>query len=106
MDRRDNERRRINVPLRIDSDDRKDRFGITRNISTLGVQFHSPSSYEIGDRLDLSLYGLGSATVDARSTGTVVRVERNTWDPQSVFPHITAVHLDAEIPSDFCVHCD
>jgi hypothetical protein len=106
MERRCHTRRKINVPLRIDTDDRKDRFGITRNISIKGVQFHSPSAFSLGDRLDISLYGLGSSTVDARSMGTVVRVERNTWDPMSVFPHITSVQLDAEIPSDFCPRCD
>lgn len=100
MERRDHPRRQLNVPLRIDAGSRKDRFGITRNISVRGLQFHSPSAFEVGDRLDLAIYGIGSPEVDAATTGTVVRVERNTWDPQSVFPHITAVRLDIDLPSD------
>ncbi len=102
MERRKYQRLQMNVPLRIDTDTRRDRFGITRNVSSRGVQFHSPSAFAVGDRLEVSLFGLGLECADTRTCGTVVRVERNTWDPRSAFPHITAVALDADIPTEPC----
>lgn len=102
MERRSHPRQDLNVPLRIDTETRRDRFGITRNVSVRGVQFHSPSAFTVGDRIEVSLYGLGLECSNARTAGTVVRVERNTWDPRSAFPHITAVALDADIPTEPC----
>ncbi len=80
------------IATQIDSENRKGRFGITRNVSPTGVLFHSVSRLRVGDRLTLTLQTSEEAATTV--TGTVVRTESDSPELRTVFPHVAAVLLD------------
>ena len=79
-DRRNSDRALIHAVVGIDSSDRSDRVGVTRNLSSKGALFHSASKFSPGEKLSLRLRAPGDNSdrhIDAR----VVRVELE--DPMS-----------------------
>jgi hypothetical protein len=101
MERRASPRRQVNLALKINGSRCKEQLGITRNVSVQGIQFHSSSSFDLGERVALWVYGEGCDHVDTLAHGTVVRAEREDHTGV-VFPHVTAVHLDAPLPKRIC----
>ena len=93
MDSRTNRRafrrRQLYAAVGIDSAERKDRAGVTRNISAGGVLFHSPSQFRLGEELELRIRSPIGTALDRRVKGVVVRVATDT--PDTAFPHLTAV---------------
>lgn len=99
-ERRAHERKSLRTPIGIDAESRKDRAGITRNMSASGVLFHSPSRFSIGEELEL--YFRSRDGGEQRYTGRVVRTGTDP-DVHTIFPHVTAVAFDEpvdHIPDD------
>ncbi len=81
--------------------ERKERAGITRNVSAGGVLFHSASRFALGQHLELRFRAPLTAPTHMRSeiqlTGTVVRVATDARD--TAFRHLTAVKFDEPTPT-------
>lgn len=75
VERRESPRTRAALPVNIDGQARKHRFGISRDTSATGMLLATPSRFEIGEELALTVYfGLK----EQRSVrGRVIRVETN-----------------------------
>jgi hypothetical protein len=66
-------------------------LGVTRDLSTTGVLFHSLGRFSIGEHVRLVFRTLDKKRV---VSGRVVRIDSDT---HSVFKHITAVEFDSPI---------
>jgi len=76
VERRTSPRTRIAVPVGIDGRTRKQRFGISRDASATGMLIATPSKFEVGEELALTLF----VGVEERKQvrGRVIRVETNS----------------------------
>jgi hypothetical protein len=73
-ERRRAERRAECVVFRVDMGDQHDRVAVTRNRSTTGILFATPSRLKVGDHLALTRLDPNGTVVEAHQA-TVVRVE-------------------------------
>jgi hypothetical protein len=89
-ERRRHPRHDIRTPIGIDSLTRKDRVGITRNLSESGVLFLTASRFEIGESLNMVLRLRRG--IDERVSGTVVRSQRKLG-VHDLFTNIVAVEF-------------
>jgi len=63
------------VPVQIDSAQRKERLGVTRDVSGSGTRFLSNSKFAVGERLQVTFYVSDQKGASKRWQGEVVRVE-------------------------------
>lgn len=99
QERRQHERHRVWFPLRIDTDTRRDRLGISFDASASGVCLGTRSRLEVGDRLTLSFRMLEDASPWRTVQGRVVRSELDDGpDAPELFPRRVAVAFDAPRP--------
>ena len=95
-DRRHHNRQLVHAVVGIDADDRRDRVGVTRNLSPTGALFHSASRFEPGETLEL-LYREPGSEEDVRVKAKVVRTEIDDPKSGSFFCHLTAVQFDPPV---------
>ncbi|MBI5548082.1 MAG: PilZ domain-containing protein [Deltaproteobacteria bacterium] len=69
-------RHMVVVPVHIDSAQRKDRLGVTRDVSNSGALFLSNSMFAIGERLEVTFYVSAKSRSGRKAQGEVVRVEQ------------------------------
>ena len=92
-DRRGHVRHRANLVVNVSTTDRKDRVGVTSDVSAGGLVFHSLSRFSIGEIVDLVFEGEAG---EQMAVGRVVRAAR---DPRwHLFPNVTAVEFDVPRP--------
>jgi hypothetical protein len=92
-ERRAYERHSANVVVGISTDERKDRVGVTSDVSATGLRLHSLSRFAVGERVSLVFR---TQDVDSLATGRVVRASRDTsWH---MFPNVHAVELETPAP--------
>jgi len=89
------ERRRIYMPVAINTEARRDRLGLIRDMSETGMLFHSRSKFAIGERVTLEFSV--EAERDGAATGQVVRADRDQ-NEDNMFPFLTAIQFDAPLP--------
>ena len=92
-ERRRYERKPVTVPVNVSTRIRRDRVGVTRDLSASGVLFHSVSKFEPGENVVLMF------KVNKRhgsTTGRVVRSVAND-NADTVFRYLTAVCFDAPL---------
>ncbi len=78
VERRTSPRIRAALPVNIDGSVRKRRFGISRDTSATGMLLATPSKFEIGEELALTVY---FGVQESRAVrGRVIRVETNPLD--------------------------
>jgi hypothetical protein len=63
------------VPVQINSAERKQRLGVTRDVSESGTRFLSNSKFDVGERLEVTFYVASTRDSSRRAQGEVVRVE-------------------------------
>lgn len=95
-ERRADERAAINAVVGIDTSDRKDRVGVTRNLSSRGALFHSASRFSRGERLHLMFHDPVTER-DRQVTARVVRTDVDSPERGNFFRHLTAVEFDEPI---------
>ncbi len=95
-ERRNSDRKAIFAVVGIDTESRKDRVGVTRNLSAGGLLFHSASQFEIGEELDL-VFRKSPKHKDHHVTARVVRALHEP-DGEGPFRFLTAVQFDELIP--------
>ena len=93
-ERRTHVRHPANVVVAISTDERKDRVGVTSDVSAAGLLVHSLSRFAVGERVSL-MYRLNG--VESIATGKVVRAERD--DRWMMFPHAAAVEFESPQPT-------
>jgi len=74
--RRRANRRVVVVPVQIDSAQRKERLGVTRDVSNTGTLFLSNSKFAIGEKLQVTFFVSPDSTNGQKTVGEVVRVEQ------------------------------
>lgn len=84
------------APTNINTQERRDRVGMIREMSRTGALFHSRSRFAIGEHLAMT-YRAENGEL-AQAEGTVVRAFRDTCE-DNIFPFLTAVKFenDAEL---------
>ena len=91
--RRAFERHTANVVVGISTSERKDRVGVTSDVSATGLLLHSLSRFAVGERVNLVFR---TQNVESLATGRVVRAGRDaSWH---MFPNVSAVELEAPAP--------
>lgn len=75
-DKRRSARHMVVVPVQIDSEQRKDRLGVTRDVSNSGTLLLSNSKFAIGEKLRVTFYVSSDSTEPQKTVGEVVRVEQ------------------------------
>lgn len=80
--------------VNINTDTRKDRAAITKDLSANGMRFQSRSKFALGERVDVLIH---ISTVGyKKATGRIVRTSLPP-DYGSFFPHPAAVEFDAPL---------
>lgn len=92
-ERRISVRHPANVVVAISTDERKDRVGVTSDVSPTGLLLHSLSRFAVGERISV-MYRFNG--VESTAHGRVVRTGRDErWQ---MFPHATAVRFETLQP--------
>lgn len=92
-ERRTTPRHLLHAVVGIDSTDRKDRVGVTRNLSATGALFHSASSFSEGETLSL-MFRDPVSKEEQTVTAVVVRTDVDPPSVDSHFPYLTAVRFE------------
>lgn len=100
----DSERRRyprnlLHAVVGIDTPRRKDRVGVTRNLSATGALFHSASAFDEGEVLSLVFRDPISET-EQEVDAVVVRTDIDPPTIDTHFPFLTAVRFERPLPRD------
>ena len=74
-DKRTALRHLVVVPVQIDSAERKQRLGVTRDVSKSGARFLSNSKFAIGEKLEVTFYVSSASNSSRKVQGEVVRLE-------------------------------
>jgi hypothetical protein len=93
-ERRTHERRPANVVVAVSTDERKDRVGVTSDVSATGLLLHSLSRFAVGERVSV-LYRFNG--VESIARGWVVRAGRD--DRWQMFPNTSAVRFESPQPT-------
>jgi hypothetical protein len=83
----------------IETSARKNRVGVTRNISAGGLLFHTASRFQLGERLDIRFRARPILDKETLVTGRVVRAWHEERRYDSLFPHVVAVQFDEPVPA-------
>lgn len=92
-ERRRYERKPVSVPVNVSTKVRRDRVGVTRDISASGVLFHSVSRFTSGEQVVVMF------KVNKKHSSTTGRVVRSATDDNAdgAFRYVTAVQFDAPL---------
>jgi hypothetical protein len=93
IERRTDVRHATNLVVSIHTEQRKDRVGITSDVSATGLLLHSLSRFQVGDRVHL-VFQVGEA--EQTASGRVVRAAKDArWE---LFPNVAAVRFETPRP--------
>ncbi|MGI5860930.1 MAG: PilZ domain-containing protein [Myxococcales bacterium] len=90
------ERHVVAVVVQIDSAHRKERIGVTRDVSASGTLFLSNSKFEVGERLEVTFHVSEDPGSVRKGHGEVVRVER--LEPGRQWRYAMALKFDQPLP--------
>ena len=97
-ERREHPRRSVSTPIGIDTERKRGRAGITRDVSAGGLLFQSRGTYRLGEEVEVRFRPPGASS-ECRTRGTVVRTLRDT-ETDAFFHHLTAVRFHEPLPED------
>lgn len=95
MDRRDNPRFELWLPVTIDGV--RECVAVTHNASENGLYIVTATAAEVGASVSVSFEHPNSGQL-FRAQGTVVRAGRNDEDPHGLWPYAIAVRFDSPLP--------
>lgn len=96
VERRASQRLRAALAVGIDGETRRHRFGISRDASATGILIATPSHFEAGEELALTVFfGLKETK---RVKGRVIRVETNPFDSTEPWRYRLALQFYAPLP--------
>ena len=85
----------VALAVELSSKAKPGRCGVTRNASGKGLLIVTPSRFDVGEKLELSVH-IGSQS--GRASARVVRVEENGRDSSEMWRYRLAVELDGTLP--------
>ena len=94
-ERRRHPRRTARLVLGIETDTRKDRAGLTQDVSPTGMSFRSPSRFDVGETVKLSFRDPQARQRQVEVYGKVVRTQLEP--KQFIFRHVAAVSFQGHI---------
>ena len=94
-ERRRYPRRTARLVLGIETDSRKDRAGLTRDVSPTGMAFRSPSRFDVGETIKVSFRDPEARQRQVEAYGTVVRTQ--VEPKQFIFRHVAAIRFNGHI---------
>ncbi len=93
-EQRRSERHQCTELININTDTRKDRAGLAKDMSENGMRFHSRSKFALGERVDVLIH---ISTVGYKKvSGRVVRTSLQP-DYSMFFPHPAAIEFDGPL---------
>ena len=93
---RQSDRHVVVVVVQIDSEQRKERIGVTRDVSTSGTLLLSNSKFELGERLEVTFHVSSDPSGVRKEHGEVVRVDKLESGRQ--WRYATALRFDRPMP--------
>lgn len=97
-ERRDHQRDPLQTVVGIDSSDRAERVGVTRDLSAKGALFHSASRYRPGEQVSLRFRDPISEQELEGVGARVVRTDIEPIEKGSFFCHLIAVEFEEPLP--------
>ena len=92
-DKRRSRRYAVPMALALECGERKDRVGIALDVSPLGARFNTPSHFEEGDAVSMTLMHKSDIAL-AKCTGRVVWVERADTRSDLPWRFVTSVTFE------------
>jgi hypothetical protein len=96
-ERRERERPRVWLPVRVIVDDRE-LYAVTYDASDRGMLLLTAAPLDVGARVSLRVELPGDPPKEHTAAGRVLRTGKNDRDPEGLWPHRAAIALDAPIP--------
>jgi len=97
-DRRREKRTAAVLAVALDTTDKQNRHGVTRDLSTTGLLVVTPSSFKRGDKVQVTVHAGGE---DLAVTGHVARVDENPVSSPELWRWRVGIELEAPLPSAF-----
>lgn len=97
-ERRDKNRYQVWFPVELDADALKKRLAVTRNVSSRGLLLSASTNLDEGSKVIVTFRVLPGDAQERSVQGTIIRVEKNTDDPDGLWPLRIAVEFDQPIP--------
>lgn len=97
-DRRRAERKPAVLAVALDSGEKRGRHGVTRDLSSKGMLVVTPSSFKLGDRVEVTVHA-GSEGVAL--VGHIARIDENPVSSPELWRWRVGIELDAPIPPEF-----
>lgn len=94
-DRREKPRTAAVLSVALESETKDGRHGVTRDISTKGLLIVTPSHFEKGDRLKITVHA-GQVGLDV--SGRVTRVDENPVSSPELWRYRVGIELDEPLP--------
>ena len=97
-DRRREKRTAAVLAVALDSNDKQNRHGVTRDLSTKGLLVVTPSSFKRGDKVQVTVHAGGE---DLAVTGKVARVDENPVSSPELWRWRVGIELEAPLTPAF-----
>lgn len=97
-DRRQHERRRLWIPIKIEAQDGGKHAGVVHDVSDQGVLAVTDGQFEVGATVHVTFYMPPDGVLGRRVAGTVARSGVNTSDADAIWRHAIAIHFVEAIP--------
>lgn len=94
-ERRRYPRQTARLVVGIETDERKDRAGLTQDVSPVGMSFRSPSRFDLGETIKLRFRDPHKDDRSVEVYGTVVRTR--TEPEHYLFQHVAAVRFAGHV---------
>lgn len=97
-DRRREKRTAAVLAVALDTTEKQNRHGVTRDLSTKGLLVVTPSAFKRGDKVQVTVHAGGE---DVAVVGHVARVDENPVSSPELWRWRVGIELEAALPSDF-----
>jgi hypothetical protein len=97
-DRREKPRTPAVLAVALESEKKPSRHGVTRDLSATGLLIVTPSQFQKGDRLKITVHA-GATGLDV--VGRVTRVDENPISSPELWRYRLGVELEKPLPSSF-----
>lgn len=100
-DRRRAERTPAVLAVAIDTPEKQNRHGVTRDLSATGLLVVTPSAFKLGDRVAVKVHAAGDGMA---AIGHVARVDENPVSSPELWRWRVGIELDEPLPAGFVEH--
>lgn len=98
QDRRRAARTAAVLAVGLQNESKQARHGVTRDLSAKGLLVVTPSTFKLGDRVEVTLHAGGA---DLNVAGHVARIDENPVSSPELWRWRVGIELDTPLPSEF-----